>query len=269
MKLAVSSLAWEPSRDDEVRTLLSAHGVAGVEIAPLKYWPSLPQITARALATFRQQWADAGISIVALQGILFGMPELQLFGSPHQRAALEQHLIETSRIASALGAGIIVLGAPRNRLRGALTEAQAVDAAAPLLRRVAVAADELGCILCVEPNPPRYGGDFVRTSVEALDLVSAVDHPGFGLHLDAGAIQISAEPDSIVVEAAQAARHFHISEIDLVAVGAGTVSHQAMGTLLRQGGYVGWKSIEMRPMPGNELSGALDRAIVTALDAYR
>lgn len=268
MKLAVSSLAWDPSRDDDVRRLLSTHDVTGVEIAPLKYWPALSTVTSRALATYRQQWADAGISIVALQGILFGMPELQLFGSAPQRAALETHLGNTARVAEALGARIIVLGAPRNRRRGPLSETDAIEKAAPLLRRVAAVADELGCVLCIEPTPPQYGGDFARTLSEALEVVAAVDHPGFGLHLDAGAAQISQESHPALLEGARTARHFHISEVDLVPVGTGTVEHSALGAVLQEGGFVGWKSIEMRPVVGNVLLEALERAIHVARASY-
>ncbi|MDB4913863.1 MAG: hypothetical protein JWM95_1507 [Gemmatimonadetes bacterium] len=269
MKLAISSLAWDPSRDHEVRALMSARGVAGVEIAPLKYWPWLSDVSPRLLAGFREQWSDAGISVVALQGILFGMPELQLFGTPEQRSGFERHVIATARVAAELGARVIVLGAPGNRIRGSLSEDDAVGVAAPILRRIAAAADELGCVVGIEPNPPLYGGDFVRTSAEALRLVWAVDHPGFALHLDAGALQASGETDEAIIGAAQAARHFHISEIGLAPVGSGSVRHGELGALLQKAGYVGWTSIEMRPVPGNELLGALDRAIDVAIDAYR
>ena len=268
MNLAVSSLAWDPSRDDEVRILLSSRGVRGVEIAPLKYWPGVTDVSPRVLRVFRETWEDAGISIVALQGILFDMPELQLFGAPPQQDAFESHVGAVCRLAGTLGAQAVVLGAPKNRIRGSLGEEAAIAAASPLLRRIASVADEAGTVLCVEPTPPRYGGDFVRNSPEALHLVRAVDHPGFGLHLDAGALEISAEADEVALEAARAARHFHISEIDLVPVGSGTVRHEKLGALLGQAGYVGWTSIEMRPVPGSDLLGALDRAIDVARVAY-
>ena len=266
--LAVSSLAWDPAQDAVVRALLVERGVAGVELAPLKYWPSAPDVPAVALAETAAAWADAGISVVALQGILFGRPELQLFGSDGQRAAIEQHLAGMARVAAGLGAGVLVFGAPANRRRGALLEDEAVASAIPLLRRVAAACDGSGCVLCIEPAPPRYGGDFVRDLAEAMRLVEAVGHPGFGLHADAGAMGICDETDEQIVLAARGARHFHVSEVDLVPVGSGTVDHWRIGHALREGGYDRWLSIEMRPVEAGHLAHTMAGAIDVSRKAY-
>ena len=268
MKLAVSSIAWEPAHDAAVRAMLAHRGVRGIELTPLKYWPAGVDVAPHVLADYKAQWSDAGISIVALQGILFGMPELQLFGSPSQQAALEAHLAAIARLASALGAGILVFGAAKNRLRGALTEDEAIAAAVPLLRRVASVCTDVGITLCIEPNPPRYGGDFVHTSADAMRLVREVDHFSFGLHLDAGAFAINAESDSEVIEAARHARHFHISEIDLVPTGSGTVDHRRLGRLLRLAAFERWHSIEMTPVAAEPVVEALGQAVNVALESY-
>jgi D-psicose/D-tagatose/L-ribulose 3-epimerase len=268
--LAISSLAWEPAQDDIVRASLRRRGVTGVELAPLKYWPLAPAVPATAAREYAARWTDAGVSIVALQAILFGLPELQLFGSSAQQRAFEDHMVGIAALCGDLNASVIVFGAPKNRLRGALTEEEAMARAAPLLRRIALAAHDRGCKLCVEPNPPRYGGDFVRTTSEAMRLVREVDHPGFALHLDAGALSIASENDEQIVAAANTAAHFHVSEIDLVPVGSGTVDHQRIGALLQQAGYARWSSIEMRPPAGQEdaLILAIDRAIDVAREHY-
>lgn len=268
IKLAISSLAWEPAQDQAVRALFVQRGVRGVELAPLKYWSSAPEVAPNALADYRAEWADAGVSIVALQGILFGRPDLRLFGSVEQRASLEQHLAGMAAVAEGLGAGVLVFGAPGNRLRGTLTEEAAIASAAPSLRRVAAACEARGCMLCIEPNPLRYGGDFVRDLTEATRLVQAVGHPGFGLHIDSGAIAINTEPDAEVVRAAGVARHFHISEVDLVPVGSGSVDHRRIGRSLREGGYDGWLSIEMRPLDPARLLVDMEQAIDVAQEAY-
>lgn len=268
MKLAVSSLAWEPARDDDMRRVLSRRGVSGVELAPLKYWPSPGAVAPGEVTEFRLKWADAGITIVAFQAILFGMPHLQLFGSRDERTALEHHLIAMAKLGGTLGAKVLVFGAPRNRLRGSLSEDDAIAQATPLFRRIAAVMDEHGCALCIEPNPPRYGGDFVRTSVEALRLVRAVDHVGFGLHLDTGALTISDAPDDDVVDAARHACHLHISEIDLAPVGVGTVDHARLGSLVRSAGYDQWASIEMRTVPDASLDATVERAIDVGASAY-
>lgn len=268
MRLAISSLAWEPADDSMVRALLSARGVQGVELAPLKYWPAYTAATPSTLAAYRGEWADVGIAIVALQGILFGHPELRLFGTPVEQAGFIQHLARTAEVASALGATAIVLGAPRNRLRGALSEDEAIERAVPVLRRVGQSVGERGCVLCVEPTPLRYGGDFGRSVDEVSTLVDAVDHPGVALHLDAGAVAIVGETDGVVRAAARRARHFHASEIDLLPLGAGTVDHRRVAGLLRQGGYAHWCSLEMRTVPAELRRPTLESALDVAKLAY-
>lgn len=268
MKLAVSSIAWEPGLDDVVRALLVRRQIGAVELTPLKYWPRVGAFDAAGVADTRARWEGDGIVICALQGILFGMPDLQLFGTPEQRSTLERHLVSTMRLAGALGAKVVVLGAPKNRLRGGLSEEAAVAEAAPLLRRVAVAAADHGAALCIEPNPPRYGGDFVRTTGEAMALLAAVDHPGFGLHLDAGALAIADEADDQIIRAARVARHFHVSEVDLAPLGGGSVDHARIASAMQRGGYTGWCSIEMAPVAGGDVAGTIDRAIDAARTAY-
>lgn len=268
IKLAISSLVWDPAQDAAVRAMLVKRGVTGIELAPLKYWPSAPMVSASTLVRYRAGWADAGIAIVALQGILFGRPELQLFGSVEQRTAFEQHLAGMATVADGLGARTLVFGAPRNRLRGALSDDEAIASAVPSLRRIADACEAHGCVLCIEPNPERYGGDFVRNLAEAMQLVRAVGHAGFGLHVDAGAITINDEADEDVVRAAAEARHFHISEVDLVPVGSGSVDHRRIGRALRAGGYDQWLSIEMKPVEPAMLLVSLAHAIDVAEDAY-
>ena len=269
MKLAVSSLAWEPADDIAVRALLVEWAVRAIELAPLKYWPSALDASASALAEYRAAWADAGISIVALQGILFGKPDLQLFGSEVQRRALEEHLAGIAQVAEGLGASVVVLGAPGNRLRGSLTEDEAIESAIPVLRRLAAQYDSRGCALCIEAAPPAYGGDFARNLAEVSRLVEAVGHRGFGLHLDSGAIAIADEPQAEVVRAARQARHFHVSEMDLAAVGTtDSVPHGQLGATLRALGYEGWLSIEMRGSDDDRWHDQLQRAIAVARTHY-
>ena len=46
----------------------------------------------------------------------------------------------------------------------------------------------------MEANPPEYGADFVTRAAEAIELVKAVNHPGFRLHLDTGCMTLANDP---------------------------------------------------------------------------
>ena len=267
-RLAVSSIAWAPQQDLDARALFRRVGVRGIELTPLKYWPTAPDVSPQAVAECRAFWSDAGMEIIALQGILFGKTDAMLFASDRERAALEELLVGMAHLAAGLGARTVVFGAPANRRRGSLTEDEAVANAVPMFQRVGDAYASVGCALAIEPNPPRYGADFCRTIAEVQTLVRAVGHPGVRLHLDAGAIVIQDETRAAVTSAASEAQHFHISEVDLVAVGAGTVDHAQIGRWLHEGGYDGWHSIEMRPPADETFEEAMARAVLIALESY-
>ena len=55
---------------------------------------------------------DRGVSVVALQALLFGRPDLVLFESPERRSATLDYLEGVLRLASWLGAGPLVFGSP-------------------------------------------------------------------------------------------------------------------------------------------------------------
>src|SRR5687768_9558826 len=124
MNVAVSSLAWSSERDAEVARVLRAQGVTGVEVAPTKIWPDLRGASSAELDVYRDSWVSQGFEIVALQAILYGRNDLQLFQTEVQRQLLEDHLRLCITIAAGLGASIIVLGAPGHRRKGTLTAAQ-------------------------------------------------------------------------------------------------------------------------------------------------
>src|SRR5438552_1722928 len=95
-----------------------------------------------------------------------------------------EYLSKISWLGGQLGAGPLVFGSPKNRIRGDLTFDEALKIAVPFFRSAAGNAQKNGTILCLEPNPPEYGCDFVTNTREALSVVEQVAHPGFRLHLD-------------------------------------------------------------------------------------
>jgi D-psicose/D-tagatose/L-ribulose 3-epimerase len=267
VKIAISNLAWAPDDDRAVASLLVSAGVQGVELAPSKIWPGTPPLKVGEAERYAEWWRDRGLEVVALQGILFGRPELQLFGDPAAVQALQNHLLGMAKLAARLGARIIVLGAPGNRRRGALDLDRAIELAAAVLRTSAEVAHNEGCALCIEPAPVQYGCDFINTAAEGATLVGAVGHPGFRLHLDSAALSLTGEiAERDLLERVRLVRHFHASEVDLQPLGTGTVDHRNVGRLLRAGGYSGWCSVEMKQVA--DALPAIESACAVARDAY-
>ena len=271
MKLAVSNLAWPAAEDARAAALFSELKVQGVELAPAKVWATAPGVPAGDAEAYAAWWRQRGCEVVAFQAILFGHPEMSIFATGDTLAATQAHLVAMGHLARRCGAQVLVFGAPGNRRRGELPLAEAMEAAARALRPVAQALQPTGVRLCVEPNPPAYGCDFVNTAAEAGVLAALVAHENFGVHLDAAALAVSGETTvAALAPVIGHTRHFHISEVDLVAVGStASVPHAQLGATLRSLGYADWLSIEMRGRPDEAWHDELQRAIAVARANYR
>src|SRR4051812_46579534 len=113
MRLAISNIAWPSGDDAVVAPLLVEHGAEGVELAPTKVWPRPLEASAAEVRAYRAWWERRGLRLVALQALLFGRPDLTLFGDPATRRRTVDYLKGMISLAAALGAGPLVFGAPR------------------------------------------------------------------------------------------------------------------------------------------------------------
>jgi len=246
MKLAFSNIAWTPHDNPETLALLRKYGITGIEVAPTKVWPNWEGATLAAAETYGKRLRSLGFEVPSMQSVLFGRPDARLFDRDGE-AAFVSHLNYIAELASALGAHAVVLGAPRQRDRGSLTKREAFDRAADVLHRLAEVFAARGTCLCIEPNPARYSCNFIVNAQEGAELVSHVNHPGLGLHLDAAGMFLEGDdPAQIWPKAGHLVRHFHISEPDLGDFCHPQVPHQANLEFLRSQNYTGWCSVEMR-----------------------
>jgi D-psicose/D-tagatose/L-ribulose 3-epimerase len=263
MRLAISNIAWPAGADDEAATLLHAHGVEGVELALTKIWPEPLDAPAAEVRAYRASWEKRGVSIAALQALLFGKPHLTVFGPDSMRRQTLEYLAGIIERAAWLGARALVFGSPKNRQRGERDSREARAIAVPFFRELGRIARRHDVYFCIEPNPSDYGCDFVTTVAEGIELVDAVGEEGFGLHLDTGGMALAGEPPGAsIAAAAERCRHFHVSEPFLAEVGRGQTPHDACAEALHARNYRGWVSIEMGEAkePG-AWRAALERAL--------
>lgn len=271
MRVAISNIAWRADEDLAAYDLLDDLGVPGIEVAPTRLWADPWTLSPVAVAERRSVFAERGFSVVALQSLLFGKPDLRLFAGAAQREALFTHLTAVIETAAGLGAGVLVFGSPSNRALGSLTWEEGLSIAVPFFRRVGRAAAARGVCFCIEPNAAAYGCDFVRDTSEGIELVAAVADPGFGLHLDGGVLTMNGEAiEDALATALPHLSHLHISEPNLAPVGSGETDHRRIAAALRTLGYQGWTSIEMRAAApvGESNLPAVRAALELALATY-
>lgn len=219
MKLAFSNLAWTKDQDDLVAPILRGSGVSAIEIAPGKVWPDPACVPTAEAAAYRQWWEDEGLSIRAMQSLLFGHPEFALFGDSVSRSAMLGYLENILALAQTLGVSVLVFGSPANRRRGEMSVEQAWGTAVTFFRALGERAAAYGTTVCIEANAVEYGCDFVTTTDEAARLVKDVGSPGFGLHLDLGCMELAQENvPSQITKLGAMAKHFHLSSYKLAPI---------------------------------------------------
>jgi sugar phosphate isomerase/epimerase len=246
MKLAISNIAWERHDDPAVLGMLRQSGASGIEIAPTKVWPSWQGASERAASELRRRLAAEGFCVPALQAILFGRDDLQVFDETTW-PAFEEHMRRVAGLAAALGAGVLVFGSPKNRRRGQLPMSRAMPLAVKLFRRLGAICAERGVCTAIEHNPPEYGCDFATCAADAAEIVAQVNSAGFALHLDAGGLHLCGGNIAEVIQSVGPFVHYHASEPMLEnPARSGTVKHAEAAGALMSVGYDGWISLEMK-----------------------
>ena len=270
MRLAISNIAWDPSEDASVAELLGRFGVDAIDVAPGKYFPDPANAKDADIARVKQWWDGHGIEITGMQALLFGTTGLNVFGDTNSQEAMVKHLRAVCRISAGLGATRLVFGSPKNRDRTGLNDSQSLEVAVGFFRRLGDAAKDHGVFICLEPNPARYGANFMTTSEETAHIVEAVGHGSILMQFDTGALTISGESAVAVLERnARLIGHVHASEPDLVPLGDGTTDHQLMHEALNNYLPDHVVTVEMVATKTESHLNSIARALTRAVVSYR
>jgi len=250
MHISFSHIAWAPADETNALLLLRDLGIGQIEVAPLRTFGN-PLLATESSVHERAAWYhEQSFKIGSFQALLFGTEGLELLGSCDTREQMKSFLIAVGRIAGWAGAGPMVFGSPKNRLRGSISHSEAIQQAAVLFREVGDACAEAGSCLVIEANPEAYGADFCNSLEQALELVEATNSPGFGLHVDAGGMALSGELfEPVLRNAAGLLRHVHASQPNLISFADPDPVHARLAKVLQEIGYTGNVAIEMRAQP--------------------
>ena len=269
MKLAVSNIAWAPRHRDHAYALLQAHGICGLEIAPGLFFSGIkdafrptPEECEAALAPMR----GAGLELVSMQSLLFGVERAALFGKHSERECFEQAMLRAIRLAGKLGIPNLVFGSPNQRvIPESMIREEAESVAMEVFHRLGDAAATEGTVLGMESNPKAYGTNFLNDAKETAAFVARVNHPAIQIILDVGAMHMNREFETLPSFAANNAykvSHVHFSEPFLAPAPADSDQAYRVFSAMSAVGYDRWYSIEMKAVATRELEAlghALDR----------
>ena len=270
MRLAISNIAWDAVEDQAIATLLQRFSVDAIDVAPGKYFPEPGRATDEDIARVKNWWTERGIEITGMQALLFGTTGLNVFGPSESQVSMLQHLAAVCRIGAGLGAKRMVFGSPKNRDRSGLTDQQAMDMAVSFFRRLGDIAQSYGVLICLEPNPPCYGSNFMTTSAETAMVVKLIGHAAVRMQLDTGALTVNSEdPVTVLQDCAPLIGHVHASEPDLLPLGDGGADHAKVVAALKQYLPHHVVSIEMLATKNEPHEVSIERALTVAIQHYR
>jgi sugar phosphate isomerase/epimerase len=268
MPISFSHIAWSHEDESSALVFLKRLGLDMIEVAPLRAFGN-PMTASESSVREKAAWyREQGFHVGSFQALIFGTDGLELFGDASARKKLKDTLIAVGRVAGWAGAGPMVFGAPKNRLRGKLSHAEAMKQAAAIFREVGDACADAGSCLVMEANPEAYGSDFCTRLEQAAELVTAVDSQGFGLHVDAGGMALSGEAfEPTLRQFARMIRHVHASQPNLGSFAIPDPVQARIARILRETHYTGSIAIEMRPQP--EGLEAVKRAVEAVTTIYQ
>ena len=262
MRLAVSNIAWSFDNRLAAYAILRDHGLDGLEIAPSLLFagaddPFLPP--AAVVAARLGEIAGAGLRLVSMQSLLFGVGDAALFGPPAAADRLVRGLERAIVLAGRLGIPNLVFGSPRQRVvPPELSPDAALQHACGVFRRLGDLAAANGTRLALEPNPAGYGTNFMTTFAETLAVVHAAGHPAVTLNFDLGALHMTGaagDAAAFIAAAGPHLSHVHLSAPFLAPAPQTTEEAAAVLRALAGTGYAGAVSVEMKAVAGDELAG--------------
>jgi D-psicose/D-tagatose/L-ribulose 3-epimerase len=268
MRISVSNIAWHRRDDAAVAGLLAANRIDAIDVAPGRYFTDLTRVSDKEVDDVRRWWEARGIEITGMQALLFGTDGLNLFGEPSVRERMLTYLGHVCRIARGLGARFLVFGSPRNRDRSGLDDQSAADIACDFFRRLGDVAANCGSVICLEPNPPAYGANFMIDAATTSEIVRSVGHPAIRMQLDVGAMTLNGEsPADVLACVGDLVAHIHASEPGLEVLGDSGTDHGPVSSAIRKFCPDKIVTIEMREDADAPLA-ALERAFAFARHWY-
>lgn len=246
MKLSVSNIAWENKNLEEHLELLKDLKCDGVEIAPSCIWKEPANVKNEEAKELRKLVYKYNLSIPALHALLFTRPDLGLFGDEAARKKTSNYLKKIISLAEMLDAKILVYGSPKSRRMGDKKYSECYSMALEIFKGVGDEAEKRGRIFCIEPLGTSEC-EFIQNSDEGFNLVKDVASPGFGLHLDAKAMIDSREDfGSVFQKYGKVVKHFHAGDPGIAPPGYTGFDHSVIGRAMKNSGYQGFLSIEMK-----------------------
>jgi sugar phosphate isomerase/epimerase len=250
MKFCASNIAWTYGERLVAYAVLQNAGFTGLEIAPRIFFAEEPDVflpsdrrVIRALAEVE----EAGLQLVSMQALLFGVEGAALFGATEERQRFNLAMQRAISLAGRLGIANLVFGSPRQRvIPPGMTALDAMEIAAKCFLHLAEQAQAAGTKILIEPNPAEYGTNFLNRQAEVEVFLDLVNHPAVCGIIDTGAMTMNDEGFADIALCLPRIAHVHCSAPQLAPAPPTDAEAKRVLEGLMRLGYHGTVSIEMK-----------------------
>lgn len=252
MKFAICNETFQNLPWQTICECAAKCGYDGVELAPFTLGKLVTDVTAQERRELRKRAEDAGAPVVGLHWLLVTPPRVEKtlhINCPDaeiRRQTLEYYK-ELIRFCADLGGTIMVHGSPKQRNWTPVDfYSDVFERAANFFRNCMDTAKECGVTICFEPLT-HTETNFINCARDGMELIRAINHPNFQLHLDAKAMCGGEyySPADVIRQYKHALRHFHANDRNLRGPGTGDVDFKQIAAALNEIKYGGYVSVEV------------------------
>jgi sugar phosphate isomerase/epimerase len=201
------------------------------------------------------------VSAIASGGMAFAAKLTLLNADPGVAALARQRLDEMIDLACDIGAPVVTVGSFRGR--SVEDKSRSLQTLAHIFRSAGDRAANGGVRIAIEPLN-RYEADLLFTATQTLEFLDQVNHLAVGVLLDTYHVNIEESswtlPYRQVIDA-QKLFYVHLGDNNRLPPGKGLIDFPSILHTLKEGGYSGWLSAELLPLPDPE-TAARDTADV-------
>jgi len=268
LKFAISNIAWPSDWDCEIFEQLKNLGYQGIEIAPLRTFPTGYQSSLEEIEAFHNKLVQYGLKVLSMQSILSNF-EGSLFESEASVGEGQKILHEAFEFCHRMGIPNVVFGSPRNRN---MTHTGSKKLAEQFFKAIVLDARAYNINVALEANPTIYNTNFLNHTDEAIAYVQEFKCDNFGINLDLGTMIYNQEKlDSLLnTDTLHKILHVHISEPYLKAIDREKRTfHASILKRLIELDYQKAISIELSPgLSLSEIIGILEYVKTLRDDSY-
>lgn len=249
MKFAICNETFNQGQSfEEVCRCAGECGYDGVELAPFPFGDDIRDLTADDRKKIVQTAKDHQLDIVGVHWCLITPKGLHINCKDKETIEFTKKFYnDLIRFCADLGGGVMVHGSPKQRNWEPGEPYQDVfNRTVDFFQSCMGTAAECGVTVLIEPLS-HAETNFINRAQDGLDLIEAVGHPNFQLHLDVKAMHGGEydAPADVIRQFKDVVKHIHANDPNLKGPGQGDVDHAPVAAALKDIGYDGYVSVEV------------------------